>query len=102
LSGSTWPDIFSSGTEGTEGAATVHDTEQRDNCMTLLRSVAADDGASEVYAFPATSVCGALGVLVPPERFACWVSHNIATSTNAGLASSGHSLNSLPVLAQYT
>ena len=32
----SWPDLFSAGTEGTEGTATVHDTEVLDSGMYLL------------------------------------------------------------------
>lgn len=102
LTGNTWPDLFSSGIEGSEGAATVNDTEQRDNHMILARSIAADDGSSEIYFFPATSICGAYGAIVPPERFNVFLTHNIATSTNAGLAASGHSVYAQAVYAQYT
>lgn len=102
LTGATWPDLFSVGAEGSEGAATVHDTEQRDNHMLLVRAIVADDGSSEVYSFPSTSICSVYGSIVPPERFNLWITHNIATSTNAGFASTGHSLYAQPIYAQYT
>lgn len=97
----TWPDIFSSGTEGSVGAATVHDTEQRDGGMRLLAVMEVDNGASEVYSFPPTSIAQAFGGIVPPY-WAVWVTSNAATSTNDWCVSSGTALYYVPALYQYT
>lgn len=98
----TWPDIFSSGTEGTQGAATFHDTEQMNSASVVLTSIEVDSGASEVYTFPQMSVVSALDLNYPPTDFAVFVGQNCATSTNAGLAAAGSALYGIPVLAQYT
>ena len=90
-----WPDLFSSGTEGSVGAATVHDTEQRDSGMVLLASIEVDNGASEVYTFPPVSIKTAFGE-VPPQ-FAVWVTSNGATTTNDWCVASGTQLYSQPI-----
>lgn len=97
----TWPDIFSSGTEGSVGAATVHDTEQRDGGMRLIAALEVDNGASEVYTFPPTSIAQAFGGIVP-AYWALWVTSNACTSTNDWCVSSGTTLYYAPVLYQYT
>jgi hypothetical protein len=85
---STWPDIFSSGTEGTEGAATVHDAYRKSCALRLLWSVSPDATASAVYVTPPLSVASAFDGLLPP-KFALFVTGNITTTTTAQLASSG-------------
>lgn len=67
LDDSNWPDLFSSGTEGTEGTATVHDTEMRDSGLRLLWGTVTDTGASDVYTMPATSLAQAFGGTLPPK-----------------------------------
>lgn len=97
----TWPDIFSAGTEGTEGTATVHDTEQRDSAMRLVASITVDNGASEIYTFPPTSLASLFGGSLPTD-VAIFVSQNASTTTTAGLASAGSALYITPIYAQYT
>lgn len=94
----TWPDLFSSGTEGTEGTATVHDSEIRDSGMVLLWSTATDTGASDVYTIPPTSIAEAFGHV--PRLFALWIVH----STGANLESTGdpNQVYSQPVTGRYT
>lgn len=83
LDDSTWPDLFSTGTEGTEGVATIHDTEQRDSSLYPLWSTATDTDASGVYEMPQTSVFQKLGFV--PAKFALFVTQ----STNTTLETSG-------------
>lgn len=75
----TWPDLFSAGTEGTEGTATVHDTEVRDGAMRLVAAIATDTTASRYYSFPPTSIAGIFGHV--PPYFAIFVTQ----STGAAL-----------------
>jgi hypothetical protein len=97
----TWPDLFSSGTEGTEGAATFHDTEQMISGSRLLTTIEVDNGASDVMTFPQLGIAALFrGIL--PTNFALFVGQNAATSTNAGLAAAGSALFGIPVLSQYT
>lgn len=96
----TWPDLFSSGTEGTEGAATVHDTEMLAG-LRLIQSIECDNGASDVMTLPLQAIAHLFGGRVPPF-IALFVTHNVATSTNAGLAAAGSAVYGLPVLDQYT
>lgn len=84
LDDSTWPDLFSAGTEGTEGTATVHDTEMRDSGMRLLWSTVTDTGASDVYTIPMTSVAEHFGGFLPP-KFALFLTQ----SSGAALESTG-------------
>lgn len=97
----TWPDLFSSGTEGSVGAATVHDTEQRDSGMRLLAAIEVDNGASEVYTFAPTSIAQAFGGVVP-AYWALFVTSNAATSTNDWCVAAGTALYYAPVVLQYT
>src|SRR5262245_56598902 len=43
-----WPDIFSSGTEASVGAATLHDSELYGSSLKLLAALNFDTGASDV------------------------------------------------------
>lgn len=84
LDDSNWPDLFSAGTEGTEGTATVHDTITLGN-MKLLWSTATDTTASQVYTMLKQSVAALYGGVCPP-KFALFV----AQSTGAALETSGN------------
>ena len=88
LSDAAWPDLFSSGTEGTEGAATIHDTEQRDSGLRLAHVIEVDNGASEVYEMPPVSVASLFGGTLPP-KFAIFVTGNATTTTTAQFAAAG-------------
>ena len=89
LDDSTWPDIFSSGTEGTEGAATVHDTEQYDSHMRMIWSTVVDTGTAEVHCMPKTGIAQFFGGVLP-SKFAIFISQNASTVATAGLAASGN------------
>ncbi len=92
------PDLFSSGTEGTVGTATVHDEEQRDAGMRLLWAGIVDAGGSnEVYAMPPTSLAQAFGGIVP-AYWALWV----VQDTGQALHTSGNAIYGTPIIAQYT
>lgn len=75
---STWPDIFSAGTEGTEGTATLHDTEIRDSALYLLWATVTDTTASRIYSMPQTSVLAKLGFV--PHKCALYVTQNTGTT----------------------
>lgn len=95
-----WPDLFSTGTEGTEGAATFHDTEQMTAGSVLVKSIEVDTGASDVMTLPQTGLAQFFGVM--PTNFAVFVGQNASTTTTAGLAAAGSALYSIPVLESYT
>lgn len=97
----TWGDLFSSGTEGAEGTATFHDSYRMNSGSRLLDSIPVDTTASAVYVMDNKSVAAKYGGRVPTD-FALFVGQNIATSTNAGLASSGSAIRYTPILEQYT
>lgn len=94
----TWPDLFSAGTEGTEGTATVHDTEIRDSGMVLLWQTQTDTGASDPYTMPPTSIAAAFGSV--PRLFALFVTQ----SSGAALESTGdpNQVYLQPEIGQYT
>jgi hypothetical protein len=92
----TWPDLFSSGTEGTVGAATCHDSEERDSGMRLAAAITGDGTASAVYTFSPVSVASLFGGVVPPY-WAAWVTGNTASSTNDLFVASGTALYIQPV-----
>lgn len=87
-----WPDLFSVGTEGTEGTATVHDEEQRDCGLRLLWGCTIDAGTNEVYVMPPTSVAEAFGGILP-RLWALWV----VQDTGQALHSAGQALYHTPV-----
>lgn len=92
LDDSNWPDLFSAGTEGTEGTATIHDTEIRDASVVLLWSAITDTTASRVYTMPKQSIAAAFGGTLPP-KFALFVAH----STGANFAASGQQVTHIGV-----
>lgn len=87
LDDSNWNDLFSAGTEGTEGTATIHDTELLDGQagLKLLGVMPTDTTNSQVYSLDPRSVAALYGGICP-AKFAIFIAH----STNANLASSGH------------
>jgi len=87
VSGDTWPDVYTTGTEGTQSAsAVVRDTEILDSAFYLLWSTVTDTGASDVYPMPQTSVLARIGFV--PRKFLLFV----AQSTTQNLASSGNGI----------
>lgn len=94
--GSTAPDLFSSGTEGTEGAATVHDTEQLDSGLILLWASDIDTTTNDNYTMPPRSIKAAFGAV--PRKWALFVAHNSV----AALRSSVNAFYADPILHQYT
>lgn len=74
----TWPDLFSAGTEGTEGTATIHDTEIRDT-LRLVASIATDTTASRYYAFNPVSIASLFGGHVP-THWALFVAQSTGTT----------------------
>lgn len=84
LDDTNWPDVFSAGTEGTEGTATIHDTNVRDSHFRMIWSTATDTTASQVYPMPKSSVASLFGG-VCPSKFAVFITH----STVAALETSG-------------
>lgn len=89
LDDSTWPDVLSAGTEGTEGTATVTTTTIRDATMVLVCAFAtrADPGTDDNYSIPQTSLRGAFGGFMPP-KCALFITH----STGVNLAGSGQQI----------
>ena len=79
----TWPDLFSAGTEGTEGTATLHDTEIRDT-LRLVASITTDTTASRYYSFEPVSIASLFGGIVPTY----WALF-VAQSTGAALETTG-------------
>lgn len=87
------PDLFSSGTEGTQGAVTLHDTEQLSG-MVLLWSTDTDTTTNDPHEMPPRSIAGAFGEV--PRKYALFVTHN----TVAALRSTGQALYVDPILYQ--
>jgi hypothetical protein len=95
----TWPTV-ASGTPGTEGALAFTAAEQVNACARLLGSIAVNNTASQVYAFPQTSVKDLFGYM--PTHWCLFVTQNAATTTAAGLASSGSAVYYTRTINQYT
>lgn len=96
----TWP-ATATGTIGTEGALSFTDTEERDSLVRLLWSIPIDNTASAIYTFPQTGIAQLFGGIVPTHH-ALYVSQNAATTTSAGLASSGSAIYQTPIYGTYT
>jgi hypothetical protein len=95
----TWPTIFSAGSAGVVGAATVSGALQRDSGMRLVSTITVDNTASAVYTFPPTSIATIFGGSVPPY-WAVWVSSNAASGSADWCVSSGTNLYYVPILYQ--
>jgi hypothetical protein len=74
-----------SGTEGTEGAATLHDTEIRDS-LCLLWAQVTDTTASRVYQMIQTSIPNRMGLMFAPRKCALFIAHSMV----AALETSGN------------
>lgn len=92
----TAPNIFSSGTPGTQGAASVTDTEQLDASLVLLWSSDIDTTTNDIYAMPNRSIAQAFGFV--PLKWALFCAHNTVQT----LAASGNAFYYTPRLGQYT
>lgn len=88
----TWPDLFSAGTEGAVGAATVHDEEQRDFGMMHLWTAVVDANTSRVYAMPPRALASAFGGMMP-THIALWV----VQSTGQTLSATNNALYHQPM-----
>lgn len=88
LDDSTWPNIFSSGTAGTEGTINVTDTEQLAASLILLWSAATDTSANDTYVMPPRSILSSFGFV--PSKFALFFTQstvlNLNTSGNSVVA----------------
>lgn len=96
----TWPAV-SSGTLGTEGALAFADLFRRDALIRPLWSFAVDNTASAIYCTPKLSIAAAFGGYVPTYH-CIFIAQNFATTTAAGLASSGNTGYYEACLDQYT
>jgi hypothetical protein len=67
LDDTNWPDLFSAGTEGTEGTATVHDVNVLAASFDLLWSTATDTTASQKYPMLKRSIASLYGGNMPPK-----------------------------------
>lgn len=94
--GSTAPDIFSAGTEGTEGTATVTDSEQLEASLVLLWSSSVDATTNDNYTMPPRSIAGAFGQV--PRKWALYIAHD----TVAALRSTLNAVYADPILNAYT
>lgn len=90
------PDLFSSGTEGVQGAATVHDAEQLDASFVLLWSSSIDTTTDQAHPMPPRSIAQAFGQM--PRKYAIFIAHD----TVAALKTTLNAVYVDPVLSQYT
>jgi hypothetical protein len=93
----TWPDIFSAGTEGAQGAATVHDTELFGSALKLVEALSFDAGNGDVQSISQRGLAQYFGGAIPPSHVALFITGNIASATNAQLAAAGNSVTYMPV-----
>lgn len=93
----TWP-ASASGTPGTQGALSFTDTEERDAICRELISVTVDNTASAVYDVPQIGIAHLFGGFLP-SHLTLFIAQNCATTTSAGLASSGNAVYYTPVYA---
>ena len=95
----TWPDLFSAGTEGTEGTCTLNSAEARDSGLKFISSAIVNNTASAVFTTALTGLKDAFGGSLPP-KFAFVVVSNATTTTTAGLAASGNAVYVTPITMQ--
>lgn len=96
----TWP-TTATGTPGTQGALSFTAVEQKLSWCRLLTAITVNNTASQIYAFPPTSIATLFGG-APPKNWAVFVTGNAATTTNAQFAASGSLISYTPVFSQYT
>ena len=94
----TWP-AANSGTIGTEGAGSFVDTEEKYALCRFLAALDTDASASQILAFPQTSIAQLFGGHCP-THWALFVTGNGATTTAAQLASSGSAIYYTPITYQ--
>lgn len=94
--GSTAPDLFSSGTEGTQGAVTVTDAEILASGFVLLWVSDIDTTTNDNYTMPPRSIANAFGQV--PRKWALYIAHN----TVAALRSTLNAVYVDPILNAYT
>ena len=94
----TWPTVFSAGTAGTEGTATIHDTEVRDAAFKILAVIVTDTTASRYYSFAPVSIAETFGYV--PTHFAIFVTQS--TGTTLETTGDPNQVYYMPILAQYT
>jgi len=96
----TWP-ALATGTAGTQGTASFTAVEQKNSYCRLLTAFNVNTTASQIYAFPPTSIAQLFGGQAP-THWALFVTGNATTTTAAQFAASGSAIYYTPVLAQYT
>jgi hypothetical protein len=96
----SWPPTVT-GTPGTEGTLSFTDTEERDAACRLLASLAVDSSASSVIAGHLGAIAALFNGVLPPS-FALFITTNATTTTTAGIAASGSSINTTPFYGAYT
>ena len=97
----TWGTV-ATGTAGTEGAITFTDTFRRDTQCRLLQSIfVGESGSATIYDIPETGIAQLFGGICPTHWY-LYIANNCATTTAAGLASSGNAIYYTPIVAQYT
>ena len=78
-SSDTWPDVYTTGTEGTQSAsAVVRDTEILDSAFYLLWSTVTDTGGSDVYPMTPVSILTRIGFM--PRKFLLYVAQSTTTT----------------------
>lgn len=80
----TWPDIFSAGTEGTAGTATVHNAQIRDSAMRLVWATDTAVTVSLFYSMPQIALAQFFGNVMPTH----WAPF-VTQSSGAALESTG-------------
>ena len=79
-----WPDIFTTGTEGTQSAsAVIVDTEVLDSHMRLLWSTATDTSSDAPYPMPLTDLRSLFGAI--PGKACLFISHNTGVNLRSTL-----------------
>ena len=95
----TWPDLFSAGTEGTEGTLTFNSAEARDSGVRFVAACPVNNTASAVFTIPPTGLKDIFGGALPP-KFALIVVSSASTTTTTGLAAAGSAVYITPITMQ--
>lgn len=79
LDDTNWPDVYSTGTEGSEGAATIHDSNTLNGTFILAATILTDTTASQVYTLVVPSVKAACGGRMP-HKYVVYIAQSTGTT----------------------
>jgi len=93
----TWPDIFSAGTPGVAGAATVRDARLLQRNLKLLQSFSFSSTSAEKGSINQEGIARLFEGLIVPSHVALFLTGTIASGTAVQLANTGNFIGYTPI-----